>query len=228
MNANTRSQETMARWRVYVAILFLGIGWLCGSIAVWGEDYKATLGSREVIIPFPEGTKKQTDDPATHTSTYEFLLVDKNTMATKLKLHWVITSYEKDIPRDNVEAQKVIRALVKQTGLNIPEERIRVLALDDMNTDFLVYWAPYYHLTTGSEQAPFLIYKPTILVEKSGSLGVIMQVTGLLVFKEANPQDLKIAEDFMDNMLVSVVRNTALRRLSIPSNDRRPPTPEPL
>ena len=156
----------MTKGRIVVALLFLGSRVVLGSTSVWAEDYKVTLGSREVVVRFPEGTKKQKDDPATHTSTYEFLLVDKSTMTGKLKLEWVISAYEKHIPRDDKEAQEAIRALVKQTELKIPEERIRVLSLGDMNTDFLIYWAPYYKLATGNEQAPFLIYKPTLLVEK--------------------------------------------------------------
>ena len=74
----------MTRWRVYIVVVFLGIGWFYDSIAVWGEDYKATLGSHEVVVPFPEGTKKQKHDPATHMATYKFVLVDKNTMTAKL------------------------------------------------------------------------------------------------------------------------------------------------
>ena len=202
----------LLRWCAVLATLFFCLLDGMGPVSVWGEDYKAILGSWEIVVPFPEGTKKQKDDPATQTSAYEFFVVDKDTMATKLVLQWVISSSDEHIPRTNQEAEAAIRALVKQGDWNLSEERIRVLSIDDMNTAFLVYWAPYYKFGTGNEQTPFVIFKPTLLVEKSGSLWVIMSVTGILAFKEANAQDLQIAEDFMDDMLVSVVRNTTLRR----------------
>ena len=49
-------------------------------------------------------------------------------------------------------------------------------------------------------------------VPKDGSLAVAMSMIGSLPFKDATPQDLKIAEGLMDKWLVDTVHHVALSR----------------
>lgn len=199
--------SVVARW-----ILGLSLGYFVHAAPAHARDYSAALGSWEVTVPLAEGTEAVKEDPARHHSEYRFIVVDQASLTQKIELTFFIDAFDQGIPRDAAEAQQAFRDIIQASQLNIPQESVRVLSLDDVNPNWLVYWAPYYHLRTGDTEKPFLVHKLTSLIDKSHSVLITITSLGLLTFREAAPQDVKLAEDVMDQMLVGMVQNASIRK----------------
>ncbi len=188
----------------------MAAGMGAGVPAAGAEDFTATIGAFRVTVPFPEGTRKTSDNTPKGTSAYRFVFINQQSETPKLDLGWIISAAGTGVPTNQSEAEIGIRAIMAEAGYKIPPERIRTMVVSDANPDFVVYWAPYYHLATGNAQAPYAIYKPTVLVHTSGTLVVTIQLTGVLPFADAGPQDLQMAERVMDQLLLAAVKGAVV------------------
>lgn len=162
------------RHRMVIA-LALGAVWF-GNQAASAEDYQVSLSAHEVVMPFPPGTTKDQDNPAAHKSTYTFFVVDRSTASPKLKIDWTLRASEEHVPTDHAGALEVLRGMVRDAQLIALEERVKAMELDDLNEHFRTCWAPYYHLDTQNPEAPYAIYKSTLLVERSGAFALHVEL----------------------------------------------------
>jgi len=171
-------------------------------------SFNASVGGRQVKITFPDGVKKEPGDPGSGISRYRFIILDQSTSAPKLDISVQLSAYAPG-EKNADEAKRAIEGIIRAAGFKFPLDTLEVLAIDDLHPAFRVYWAPFLHLGTGNPEKPYMVMKSTILTDPAGVFGVGIQMIGFLVFKEATPDDMKIAETAMEQLLIVLIKGAS-------------------